>query len=331
MIRRAPLPALLLVCLAACGGSTAEGPPASSHSVALPTLAAPALALPEGARWLLLTEPSRVLASPALRRAFDVLVPERRRLAWAKRFALDPTNVAQLSVAEYADGVLLVARGALNAPQVVTATEAAMDAVETSSQPPRPRVVGLIGSDRYLLAAAAEDTLVLGQGAPNNWHGLMRFLDGVSPTPPGSPALHQARLHQATEAEDAPFVLHLLQPLALPLDTAVGVVLAGQQQLSLALSSTDPASIDVWLAMSGEFPETIEDNLRALAASLAAEPLGAALGLTAALSTLRIERDAGVIVLRLQLPTERVIQGLETLFGAELWHLLQADDGVESD
>ncbi len=277
---------------------------------------------------MLLAEPSRALSNPALRRAFDVLVPERRRLAWTSRYALDPTTVEQLAIGAYADGVLLVARGPLSGSKVVSATVSAMDAVETSSEPPRPRVVGLIGSERYLLAAAAEDTLVLGQGAPATWHALMRFVDGLSHVLP-PPALNDAALRQPADAVGAPIVLHLLEPLALPLDTPVGVVLAGQTQLSLALSSTDPESIDVWLALAGEFPDTIEDNLRAVVTSLAAEPLGAALGIANALPSLRIEREHRTVVLRLQLPTERLVQGLETLFGAELWHLLQAPNDAD--
>jgi hypothetical protein len=197
-----------------------------------------------------------------------------------------------------------------------------MEVDETTTDQPRPLTIGLIGSDRYLFAAVEAEDLVMGVGAPESWNVLFRYLDGESPTPPEASLAH-ATQRRAAAAQEAPLTLYLLAPLGLPTDASVGQVLAGQQQLAATLTSVDPAQVEVWVALSGEFPDTIEDNLRALFRAVAAEPLGAALGLAAGLNSLRVEAVEGVVTIRVSLPTDRVVLGLETLFGVELWKLME--------
>lgn len=315
--------AFLIAWAAACGG--ASPPPTAavdSTAATLPELPEPALALPEGARWILLVEPKQVFGNPGLRRLIDVLMPERRLAAWSSRYAIDPSTVERVAVGSYTGGQLLVARGGLDAEPVLKAAAAEMDATETISDPPRPRVVGLIGTDRYSLAAVGQDGLVLGEGAPESWSVLMRFLDGHSTDMP-APSVTRSVHREPAEAEHSSLVLHILEPLGLPLETPIGLVFAGQQQLSATLTSTDPARLELWIALSGEFPDTIEANLQTLARSIALEPLGTALGIADALPTLRIERQQNIVTVRATLTTDRVIRGLDALFGADLWRLME--------
>jgi len=317
---------LLHVTTACGGGPRAPAPVGVPASPAPPALPSPALALPTGAQWLLFAEPQRVLTNPALRRIFDTLMPERRLTAWSERFAIDPTKVQDVAVGGYADGQLLVAHGGLDAPRIVGAADVAMDLNETTTDRPRPLTIGLIGSSRYMVAAVADDSLVVGEGAPTAWNAMFAYLNGDTAAPPEA-ALAHATHRSAAEDQQPSLTFHMLAPLELPLDTPIGVVLAGERQLSATMTSTDPARVDIWVALSGEFPDTIEDNLRSLVAALAAEPLGAALGLAGAMQSLRVERTAGTVTLHASLPTNRVVLGLETLFGADLWKLIDAASG----
>lgn len=311
-----------------CGGAArtrARVDAVTSHG--RPELPPPALALPTGAHWLLIAEPRRVLSNPALRRIFDTLLPERRVAAWSERYALDPTQVEELAVGGYRDGQLMVARGGVHPRAVVDAAARAMEVNETTTDRPRPLAVGLIGPSRYLVAAVGEDSLVVAEGSPRSWNVLFDYLDGDSTAPLAS-ALEHASHRQAASSRQAPLTLHMLAPLALPMDTPIGMVLAGQEQLAATLTSTEPAHVDLWIALSGEFPTTIEENLRAFVRALATEPLGAALGLAAAVDSLSVNRRGRVVTIQATLPTDRLVIGLETLFGVDLRKLLERpEDG----
>lgn len=303
-----------------CGASSPHVE-SSAHSTAVVSrLPRPALAIPKGARWLVLAEPRRLLETPALRRVFDVLMPPERLAKWSERYVIDPTTVDAAALAGYPSGELLVAHGEFDAANVVRASTDAMDATETASEEPRPLGIGLIGEGRYLLAGEG-DSLVVGHGAPEGWTALFRYLDGATDDP-GS-ALSDAIHRDLAATQQAPLVFHMLEPLGLPLETPIGLVLAGEQQVSVTLSSSDPDQLSVWVALSGEFPDTIEDNLRAFIGALAHEPLGEALGLAAAFETLRVQRADGLVTLYAVLPTERVVRGLRTLFAVDLRDLFQ--------
>lgn len=315
--------AAMVLSAVACGGAAGRATPTLSAGPSLPALPDPALALPDGARWILVADLKRAFADPALGRLLDVLLPERRLTEWSSRYGVDPRSVHRVAIGAYPGGPLLVARGGFNAAQAVAKTAVAMELTETISEPPRARVVGLIGAERYLVAAVAEDGVVLGESAPEGWTSLLRYLDGKSPEPPSGLA-RAAHYHEAS-VQGAPFTLYMVEPLALPLDTPIGLMLAGQQQLSVTLTSAEPERIALWVVLSGEFPETIEENLRTFVGSLALEPLGAALGIGESLTSLRIDRQTDRVLIRVSLPTDRVVRGLETLFGADIWHLLEPE------
>jgi hypothetical protein len=137
-------------------------------------------------------------------------------------------------------------------------------------------------------------------------------------------AIRRAAFAAVPEAQAAPLTLHLLAPLALPMDSPLGVVFAQQQQLTACLSSNDPARLDFWIALRGAFPDTVEANLHALVAALAEQPLGAALGLGTIGDTLRVHAEADTVTIQGAVATDRVVLGLQTLFGVQLWELLDA-------
>jgi hypothetical protein len=174
--------------------------------------------------------------------------------------------------------------------------------------------------------------LVLGEGAPESWGRLLRYLDGDS-SAVVTPGLAGARLRDLAEAQAAPLALHVLAPPDLPTDTGVGVILAGTEQMALTLTPDGDSRVSLWLSLHGRFPSTIEDNLRSLAASLADEPLGAALGIAEAIPSLRVTlgEDQQTVTAELKLSTSRVVRGLELLFGADLWRLLEPGNEPAQD
>lgn len=274
----------------------------------------------------MVAEPRRAFADPNFGRLLAVLFPERRLDSWKERYAIDLRRVGKLAVGAYDDGSLLVARGGFDADRVVRAAVEAMDLTETVATTPHERAVGLIGGQRYLLASVPHDGLVLGEDAPESWGRLLRYLDG-DPSAVVTPALAGARLRDLAEAQAAPLALHVLAPLDLPADTGVGVILAGTEQIALTLTPDGDSRVSLWLSLHGTFPSTIEDNLRRLAESLATEPLGAALGIGEAIPSLRIRvhDNQQTVTADLTLTTARVVRGLELLFGADLWRLLEPE------
>lgn len=310
---------------AGCGSSSSQVTPQSA-SPQLPELGDPAAALPDGAQWVVVAEPRRAFADPNFGRLLAVLLPERRLDSWKERYAIDLRRVDKLAVGAYEDGSLLVARGGFDAGEVVRAAVEAMDLTETVATTPHERAAGLIGGRRYLLASAAQDGLVLGEGAPESWGRLLRYLDG-DPSAVVTPGLAGAPLRELAEAQAAPLALHVLAPLDLPGDAGVGVILAGTEQIALTLAPDGDSRVSLWLSLHGRFPTTIEDNLRRLAESLAQEPLGAALGIGEAIPSLRVSLhdNQQTVTAELSLTTARLARGLELLFGADLWRLIEPE------
>jgi len=308
-----------------CGSSSSQVAPQGA-SRQLPDLGDPAAALPDGAQWIVVAEPRRAFADPNFGRLLAVLFPERRLDGWKQRYAIDLRQVSKLAVGAYGDGSLLVARGGFDATKVVRAAVEAMDLTETVATTPHHRAVGLIGGQRYLVASAAHDGLVLGEGAPESWGRLLRYLGG-DPSAVVTPSLAGAPLRDLAEAQAAPLALHVLAPLDLPADTGVGVILAETEQMALTLTPDGDSQVSLWLSLRGRFPSTIEDNLRSLAESLADEPLGAALGIGEAIPSLRVSLhdDQQTVTAELTLTTSRLVRGLELLFGADLWRLLEPE------
>lgn len=311
----------VLLALGGCGGGAAATAPTVAPPMR-PQLPNPALALPEGADWLLIAEPNEVMANPALRRIVDTLMPERRLTAWSQRYRVDPAKIHAVAIGGYPGGVLMIARGGVEPRRVVDATAEAIEVTETIATQPHPVSVGLIGSARVSVAAVDDQTVVVGEGAPEGWGVVFAYLGGDSTAL--TPALQRATFAAAADAQHPTVTLHLLAPLSLPMDSPLGLVFAGQQQLTATLTSPDPARLEVGIALSGAFPDTIEANLRTLIAALAQEPLGAALGLGTLGDSLRVDAAADSVTIRGSVSTDRVVLGLQALFGVQLWELFDA-------
>jgi hypothetical protein len=190
------------------------------------------------------------MASPALEKIANVVLPVGRRATWAARYGVDPAALERLALASYSDGLVAVADGHVDAAAAVKATAKAMDAVETTAMTPRPLAIGLVADDRALLAAADQDTLVFGQGAPTAWMTIINYLDGRLARLPSAAVTHAAA-RDAAPVLAAPIVFHSLEPLGLPLDSAIGQVLAGERQLTVAVWSDEPSLLEVWVAEIG--------------------------------------------------------------------------------
>lgn len=296
----------------ACGASappTVEAPP-RADTYALVDL------VPSDAREVLVLRPPELLASETTRPLVDAIAPPAWRRSLGDRTGVYAEDVSELLLARWQDGAWWALVRVPRATDVVRAATARMAPVEVESEAPFVRRIGYLAEERYELVALSPELLLVARGRP----------EGVI-------ALVQALQHPRATAEPRPLLrsdgaawLALPQPLGLPLDTPVGLLLAEQTGLriearpSTHVPSSAPTEerVRITLWLEGELPEGADENFRALLGSLSATDLGRVLGLPEALPTLAIAHRPGGVELKADFHPATLARGVRLLFRAEI-------------
>ena len=197
-----------------------------------------------------------------------------------------------------------------------------MAPLESSVDEPIVRRAGFLGASRAEVMALSERTVVYVEGTPQL----------------AAAVLTAAREHESERESalsglsfdahaEAPFVIYGPQPLDMPADTGIGLLLSRERTMVVSLTPEEDV-LRVVAEFRGEFPPDAHDNFRALAASIAESDLGAALGARDALPSLRVQADEELVVLRAAVDPSALAAGLRALFVAEIAELI---DGVQID
>lgn len=313
---------LLALGLASCGAATpsaapVDDAPAPRDVGALWTL------VPEGSTLLLLTEPSALFDAPASRRVIDAIVPAERLDRFSARTGVDPRTLTELVYAVHPDGQVVLARGPVDAAFAVREAGERMAPVESSVDEPFVRRVGFLGSQRVDLAAIAPNTIAWVAGTPQLAAGVLAAADLDEDERDHAFRGHTAELRR--ELSPAPFAVFAPEPLDLPRDTGVGMLMAREEALAATARphETGDGALSVRAELRGEFPPGAHENFRALARSIAESDLGAAIGARDALPSLRVEAEDDRVAMSAELPADVLAAGLRMLLVAEIDELLE--------
>lgn len=295
----------------ACGASTpppVEAPP-RVDDYALVDL------VPSDAREVLVLRLPELLASETTRPFVDAIAPPTWRRSLGDRTGVYAEDVSELLLARWEDGAWWALVRVPRATDVVRAATARMAPVEIESEAPFVRRIGYLADERYELVALSPELLLVARGRPEGVIALLHALQRPRATAEPRPILR---------SEGAAW-LALPQPLGLPLDTPVGLLLAEQTGLRVeARPSSSPAErVRITLWLEGELPEGADANFRALLGSLSATDLGRVLGLPDALSTLAIARRPEGIELRADFHPATLARGIRLLFRAEISEIVE--------
>jgi hypothetical protein len=280
--------------------------------------------VPAGSTFVVRARPAELLAAPATRRVITALLSEERLDRFAARTGIDPRELTELVFAVHPDGQVVIARGPFDAPFAVREAGQRMAPVESSVDEPMVRRAGFLGSRRVDLAAPADDVVIRIEGTP-------QLAAAVLSASRHAPEAREHPFREGPSAElraalgAAPFVLFAPQPLGLPPDTGIGLLLARERALAASAqpSEREEGALALRAELRGEFPPGAHDNFRALARSIATSDLGAALGAQEALPTLRIESEEGRVGLRARIEATVLAAGLRTLLVAEMRELIE--------
>lgn len=316
---------VLALALCACGGLASQ----PTRGVAeLETPGALADLLPTGADVVALIQPAALRAASPTRDMVESIAGPGFIESIRIRTGVDAMALEELVVGVYGDDLLIIARGPQSAADVVTVLGMRMSDTLSSAEDPARRVGFLNGS---------------------LWHAIA-FSERVFAVAIGNgeelPAVHErVRLGQWPEGErgvvgsadvrrvmervvDGPARIILPEPLGLPDNSPLGLILAQERALGLSLVPGQGASVGVELGIVGELPARSERNLRQWVTSMAEADLGRALGLQVGLDSLRVQANADQAWVRIELPTVHLCRGLRILFGAELQEIT---DGLIHD
>lgn len=311
-----------LTSISGCGGARVTPPQPPPRPVGpLITLA------PLGSTLVVTARPLELLAREPTERVVASLFPAEQLERFAQRTGVDPRALEELVIADHPEGRVILARGSFDAPFAVQEAGERMAPLESSTDRPVVRRVGFLGERRVDLAALSPEIVAWTEGAPQLAARVIA----------ASARAHESRRHPLRAppsselrraAGDAPFALYSLEPLGLPRDTGVGLLLARERALAVWARPDDGGEgLQVELELHGEFPEGAADNFRALGRSIAETDLGAALGLTEALPTLRVVAEACRVRLSATLDPTVLAVGIRTVLRAEIRELLGEDDG----
>jgi hypothetical protein len=313
----------VLIALTACGGGAEESARPDAAAPSAPDLGALALLVPEGAEVVVTARPVELMEAPATRTIIDAVFDEAQRDGFAQRTGVEPHEVEEVVVAEYEGGFAIIARGPWAARDVVIATESRMTSVEVRADEPFVRRMGFLGTERRDVSAIADDVVLFTSAMPDVTASI---LDRVRTGRFGHDraALATTDLMEVVERyEDAPLALYVPEPLELPPELGLSVLLARQRALAAVATPAGPSRAAVGVQLIGEFPATAEENFETLVTSIASQDLGAALGMREALPTLSVQVGQNSVLVGLELHAETLALGLRTLFGGEIAELLQ--------
>ncbi len=338
---------LLGVHLLGCGGSQSRQVQAPPLEDVLPRAGDLVDLVPEGAQLLVWARPRVLWDSPVFLPLLNVLVDGRSRLGFERHTGVDVTQVDQVLMAEYGEGVFWWLRGfasaGIRARQAVGRVARSMDDVQLTETGPWFRRVGRVGLHVFDVGLLDGDTLCSGWGVLREGEALARRVrEGGWPAGTGALFETNRRRRWMEQAMGAPLALVIPGRLQLPADTGVGLLLGGVEGLVVTLqggdhegdSSSSPskdgtALLDVSVRMFGRFPSTIEGNLLTLLKSLGGTPLGVMLGLQQArvLATEYVGAaeytEDETAMIRFVVPSDGFAHGLKMLLGADLQSIFQ--------
>ena len=308
----------MLVATSACGPSL---PPAGSGDAVdqRPPLVLVEL-VPAQASVVVEASPTAIAASPSLLAIAHAFAPDERLDAFSARHGVDPRTLDELVWADTEDGWLLLVRGPFMSRSVVGEVGARMAPVESSADAPWMRRAGVYRGSRLELVALEEHTLLLVAGAPSLTAAVLARAAGDDREPGALGGAEVAALR--AEHLGRPLLVHAPQPLGLPLDSGVGLLLARETALLASLHATEDGHVALAVDLRGEFPPGADENFRALVGSLADSDLGRAVGMEDAASSLRAQADERQVLLQTSVPAAVVASGLRVLFDAEIRELL---------
>ncbi len=256
---------------------------------------------------IVVARPAELLETPATRAIVDVIVDEPGRQNLYDRSGVDVTAVSELVYVDYGDRRSLRLARMPSGPAIVVANARDLQ-IQTSTDGVITRRSGHDGI-RHRELVAVDGVVMMGHEVGTQ---IATVLDGVRearlpPPPEGDWAALRARF------VDAPLVFFAPDPLGLPPE-GIGLLLARERALAVAVRPRDETSIEVVVAMRGEMPDGIEENLRTWITSMAGADLGRALGLGEALHSLEVDRIPEGVELRLDWPVVPLVRGLRLLF-----------------
>lgn len=208
----------------ACGASApppVEAPP-RADTYALVDL------VPADAREVFALRPPELLASESTRPLIDAIAPPEWRRSLGDRTGVYAEDVSELLLARWEDGAWWALVRVPRATDVVRAATARMAPVEVESEAPFVRRIGYLAEERYELVALSPELLLVARGRPEGVIALLRALQHPRATAEPRPLLRS----------DGAAWLALPQPLGLPLDTPVGLLLAQQTGLRVEARPT---------------------------------------------------------------------------------------------
>ncbi len=310
---------------AGCGGTAPVVRPAPARRELGPLFTL----VPAGSTLVVVARPAELVANEARARVVSALFPAEQLDRFTQRTGVDPRQLEELVVADHPDGRIVLARGPFDATFAVREAGERMAPLESSVDEPRARRAGFLGSRRVDVAALGAHALLWIEGTPQL---AARVLATAERRPTqrhhALSDAHAAALYEALR--EAPVALFAPEPLGLPLDTGVGMLLARERALGASIRLTEDGALRIDAELRGEFPPGAHDNFRALAESLAESDLGAALGARDALPSLRIEAEDARVALHARFDPAVLASGLRTLLVAELREMLEPEADADA-
>lgn len=326
-VASAPIGFVLALCLLPVSGCVGRQGAAHRGASTTPATYDGPLArlIPTDAREVLVLQPRALLGSPAIAPLVEVVAPRTWRRALGDRTGVFAEDIEELVVCRWDTGEWWALARVPRAPDVVRAAVPRMVPVEVSADEPFVRRVGYLADERYELVALGPELLLVAQGRGAVVARLLQALQ--QPVSEHSMPSWARNLH-------APLALALPHPLALPLDTSVGLLLAQQRSLRVDVEPREQA-LRVTVRLEAELPDGAEANFRVLLEALAASELGRALGLSEALPTLEIQRREAGVDVRAIFDPSTLARGIHLLFRAEIADIVRdpaspAPDGAEA-
>lgn len=277
--------------------------------------------VPAESRLVVYARPTVLMEHPATERVVRAVFDDEQMARYQARTGVDPRTLDTLVIAVVEEGTIILARGMRDADFAVREAGERMAPMEASVDEPFVRRAGFIGARRADMAALDPHTIAWIDGTPQLAAAVL-----AAANLPEEEREHRLTAHVELRAEvaDAPFAVLAPQPLGLPIDSGIGLLLAREEAMVVAVRGARDR-LRVQADLAGEFPPGAVDNFRAFAESMAASDLGAALGARDALPTLTLEVSEEAVRARAEVDPAIVAAGLRAVLMAEMRELI---DGV---
>jgi len=311
-----------------CAGTT---PPPETNGVDLrPRVEGPLHRwLPEGGDPVVLFNPQVLVDQGPMRDVVHALVGSDFVGRIQQRTAIDLLSIQETALSFYDDETLLLARGPYAAEEVVTVVGMHMRVLLQEDSEPT-RISGTYDGRTLVHAAAiGPREIALSRGEGSTLSRLLQLIHGRENRAPDR--LNVADIRLALNGLTHTHLRILVgSPPRLPLDSPLGLLLANQRALAIAIGDEGPSHLGIELAFVGEFPEGAEANFRHWIGAMATDDLGRVMGLDTSLASLDIVASPDRIIVSFALPSEQVVRGVRILFDAEIADFLHWSEVEET-